>query len=569
MNKVFSKFKLFIPIVLGMMVFGACSMYDLDINKDPNNPTTVNPRLLLSNAQIDCAQAFEGINSDCQDFVGVTASQGTDAFSLTNTSYNGLWSSFYSDGMKDLESILTLTAGDVQQKNMRGVAQAMKAFYMGAFVDLFGSVPYSEAFKGDAATANSQAKFDTDKDIYADLINLCDSAVANLAKASFVPITNDIMYGNSIAKWTKFAKTTKLKLIFNSRRVRSTSTAELTSIFATPADIIYGTTADNFSWNYTTTATPLDRRHPWHRNGYTGANNEFTYFNQEWIVDMVDYADPRLYYYTFPQIDYALNPADPTQRGAIPFAYTPYNQQVIKRLYTNKGVTVNDSINAFLSRLFVRVRGDLSGIPQDGQYRLTAGAYPADGLHWSKGPVQLGTDYSGAAGGGRTGRGAGVFPLLTGNHVKFWHIEAILANGVPGDARKLFEEAMRDNFKLISDFSLAKGTTTTAMPQAAIDKYVTLFLARYDAAGTNEQKLNVVLKQARYANFGNGMEMYNAFRRTGYPNDLTAPKTRIRQFPLRLPYSADELSLNKNAPKGDAVIFDRDAIFWDVVKFKF
>ena len=107
------------------------------------------------------------------------------------------------------------------------------------------------------------------------------------------------------------------------------------------------------------------------------------------------------------------------------------------------------------------------------------------------------------------------------------------------------------------------------MSQAAIDKYVTLFLTRYDAAATNEQKLNVVLKQARYANYGNGMEMYNAFRRTGYPNDLTAPKTRIRQFPLRLPYSADELSLNKNAPKGDAVIFDRDAIFWDVVKFKF
>jgi hypothetical protein len=433
--------------------------------------------------------------------------------------------------MKDLESILNVTNGDPQQKNLRGVAQAMKAFYFGMFVDLFGSVPYTEAFKGDdLASPTSQPKFDTDKDIYESLISLCDSAAANLTAKSFVALSNDIVYGNDIAKWKKFSNTVKLKLIFNSRRVRAKSTENLTTIFAKTADIIY-TPADNFVWNYTTTASPADRRHPWYLNAYPNANNEFTYFNQEWITDMVDYADPRLYYYTFPQIDFALNPADPTQRGAIPYAYTPYNQQ-------------------------------------DGQYRLTVGAYPADGLHWSKGPVQLGSDFSGAAAGGRTGRGAGVFPLLTANHVKFWLVESVLVNGVPGDARKLFEEAMRDNFKVISDFSVAK-QASAAISATAIDKYVALFLKRFDDATSAEQKLNVVLKQARYANFGNGMEMYNAMRRTGYPSDVRTPRTRIRQFALRMPYAADELSLNKNAPQGESVIFDRDAIFWDVVKFKF
>jgi hypothetical protein len=568
MNKVINNIKSTILLGIGLLMISACNMYELDINKDPNSPTNVNPNLLLASAQISCAGAFEGVNQDCHDFVGVLASLGTDAFQLSNTSYNGFWSNFYANGMKDLESILVITNDNAKQKNMRGVAQAMKAFYYGMFVDLFGSAPFDEAFKGDdVTTANTQPKFDTDKDVYDKLIVLCDSAIANLATASFTPISNDIVYGNSRAKWTLLARTTKLKLIFNARRVRAKSTEDLTALFSKTSELIYAP-ADNFVWNYTTTASPADRRHPWYLNAYPNANNEFTYFNQEWIVDMVDYADPRLFYYTFPQIDFALNPADPTQRGAIPFAYTPYNDQVKKRLYTDKGVTVNDSINGFLSRLFVRVRGDLAGIPQDGQYRLTCGAYPADGLHWTKGPVQLGTDFSGAAAGGRSGRGAGIFPLLTANHVKFWHVEAILANGVPGDARKLFEEAMRDNFKFISDFAVTK-QAAPAMSASAIDKYVALFLKRYDDAATNEAKLNVVIKQARYANYGNGFEMYNAFRRTGYPNDMRAPKTRIRQFPLRLPYSADELSINKNAPQGDAVIFDRDAIFWDVVKFKF
>ena len=260
MNKVINNIKSSILLGVGLLMIGACSMYDLDINKDPNSPTVVNPNLLLANAQISCAGAFENVNQDCHDFVGVLASQGTDAFQLGNTSYNGLWSNFYANGMKDLESILVITAGDAKQKNMRGVAQAMKAFYYGMFVDLFGSVPFEEAFKGDdVAAPNTQPKFDTDKDVYEKLMVLCDSAIANLAIASFTPISNDIVYGNSRAKWTLLARTTKLKLIFNSRRVRAKSADELTALFAKTSDIIYAQ-ADNFVWNYTTTASPADRR---------------------------------------------------------------------------------------------------------------------------------------------------------------------------------------------------------------------------------------------------------------------------------------------------------------------
>lgn len=74
--------------------------------------------------------------------------------------------------------------------------------------------------------------------------------------------------------------------------------------------------------------------------------------------------------------------------------------------------------------------------------------------------------------------------------------------------------------------------------------FVNDVVAAYPAAGTASAKLQFALKQAWYANHGNGFEIYNTFRRTGYPNDLQAPLQAPRQFALSLPYAQDELNLN-------------------------
>jgi hypothetical protein len=103
---------------------------------------------------------------------------------------------------------------------------------------------------------------------------------------------------------------------------------------------------------------------------------------------------------------------------------------------------------------------------------------------------------------------------------------------------------------------------------ASRSAFVTSVVNGYPAAGSADAKLNYALKQAWYANFGNGFEVYNAFRRTGYPNDIQAPLQLPRQFALRLPYAQDELNLNSNTP---TVVYDSpsDAIFWDVLQFQF
>ena len=139
------------------------------------------------------------------------------------------------------------------------------------------------------------------------------------------------------------------------------------------------------------------------------------------------------------------------------------------------------------------------------------------------------------------------------------------------EAKALFEAAMREQITKVVNMGLAADPNNAKAPDAAaITAYVKIFLDRYDKATTNDAKLNVVLKQAWYSNWGNGLETYNAFRRTGFPNDVQVPIARRRNFPLRLPQPGQETSLNKNAPQ-TPVAFDRPeaAVFWDVLKFAY
>ena len=152
--------------------------------------------------------------------------------------------------------------------------------------------------------------------------------------------------------------------------------------------------------------------------------------------------------------------------------------------------------------------------------------------------------------------------------VKIHQAEAVLALGSPGNARTLFQQAMTEQMAKVSAFGVAMDGDAVAITTANRDTYINARLAEYDAAADNNARLRVVLKEAWFLNFGNGFEIYNTFRRTGFPSDLQTPLQRPRQFALRLPYGLNEVNLNPNTP---VVVYDSpgSAVFWDVLKFQF
>src|SRR5690606_35752632 len=162
-----------------------------------------------------------------------------------------------------------------------------------------------------------------------------------------------------------------------------------------------------------------------------------------------------------------------------------------------------------------------------------------------------------------------VFPILPAYYLKFLAAEAALTiPGAGGDARALFEEAVRQNIATVIAFGMnAPGYADFASyhpTQADIDTYVGVIMALYDAAGTDDERLDIVMFELWKAMFANPMEAYNSYRRTGFPSILqtdAASLDEVNQFTLRALYSIKEIASNTSLT---GIPHSRVPVFWDV-----
>jgi hypothetical protein len=129
--------------------------------------------------------------------------------------------------------------------------------------------------------------------------------------------------------------------------------------------------------------------------------------------------------------------------------------------------------------------------------------------------------------------------LLTNSQRAFILSEAVLILGTPGDAQALFQEGIRA--------SMSKTGLTTA----EIDAYFLLHPAVVTLTGSVEAQRKQIIIQKYISFTGNGIEAYNDYRRTGYPElqlALNAQGDDPNSIPKRLPYTSDEISRNPNVP---------------------
>jgi Starch-binding associating with outer membrane/Susd and RagB outer membrane lipoprotein len=562
-------------LLTGLTAFmSACTMTELDINKDPNRPATGSLPILLPVAENAAISAHTAINSNAMGFAGLWTV--SDAYNLNNTSFQGTWNSLYQQ-LQSVEEILKATA-DGKNPVYRGIAMTLKAFSVGHMVDMFGDMPYSEAWTGNSTDApNKTPKFDKDSEIYENLIKLCDQAVIELAKPQAVAVGNDYIGGGSAANWTRIAKTVKLRLLLTSRKGRANGNAELKAAFDAGGYIT--TPAQNWTYLYSTQLSPVDNRHPWYFT-YAGGGDP-NYINHQLMGEMILNKDPRLPFYFYRQASRVLDQNNPTDRGTTPFggSYLPLRTTFLEDYKRAFGITGNIPAAdlTYIAGFFGRDRADVSGAPADGPYRATPGCYPAGGVYSDKSTAPVALTGQAALNYG----GNGQFPIINSWNTKLYQVEAILdGTGVTGDAKALFEAAMREHVAVVVAQGLKSDPSKAKAPAAAeIDAYIKAWIGLYDAATTNQAKLNVVAKQIWFCSWGQGMDIWNLMRRTGYPIQgqfrqysvgIQAPISKpSRQFALRLPYPQSESTLNPNATKYlTDVAFDRDPIFWDKVKVK-
>ena len=553
----------------------SCEIFDLDINTDPNNPSEAAFNLLLTNVISNNSSTFAGgLNNMASGFVAHTDS--FDDFNMTNGSWNGTWNALYSGSMKDLNELIVAAEASGNNPYYLGIGQVLKAYYFSLMVDLWGDLPYSQAFQGDAATAIKEPVFDNDAAIYADLISLLDQAIVNFAETS-IPVSGDLIYNGNIANWRRTAKTLKLRLLLQTRNVSDVS-ADIQALVNDGELILTG--AQDFQYRFPTAITP-DFRHPWYQGGYAGGEASFSYFGHQLMYEMLANRDPRFPFYFHRQTTALLNPDDPTDKQTIPcsqrddcvYGYFPLSPLVTNGIFGRDPDALTSAETAYLAGVFGRDRADPSGIPNDNPFRTTVGAYPAGGVF----------DATPSLGGGNRGSRVGYFPMLTSWMTKFYLLEAAITLGTDissvGTESAVLSSAVGDQMAKVWSLGSTGQTVNTSegdwddaynwpITYKTRARFRADMAAAYPATGTADARLAYVLKQAWFANFGNGFESYNAFRRTGFPADIQAPLQLPRQYALRLPYAQDELNLNSNTP---VIVYDSPsaAVFWDTIQFQF
>jgi hypothetical protein len=227
MKKYITKLKIagISTLVAFSLVFSGCeSWIDTDMNISPNKPADVPMKFILPSIQTGMAYDLGGntavrtTNIWMQYFDGVERQSYAEAvYTLTPSDVNNLWNSLYSSEMKDAKKLIEKAEAE-QGDYFAGVAKILLANSVGVTTDLWGDVPFTEAFKGDAGII--QPVFDSQEDIYNYIFTLLEEAIADLSSAeNAVPLTNDMIYAGDIMKWKKAAYSLKARYLLNLSKV--------------------------------------------------------------------------------------------------------------------------------------------------------------------------------------------------------------------------------------------------------------------------------------------------------------------------------------------------------------
>lgn len=571
MNKTF--IKLFILVAF---ITSSCETIDLD---QTDNPSTVssdllNPTFAFNYVQLQLPNFVDETNQFTQRVTRQMAMTGGNTYdnAFAPVNFNSHWSA----GFNILNAVKTMEPKAIETNNnyALGASKVIRCYILMTFVDMYGKIPYSEALQG---SANITPKFDNDEVVYESVLNELDAAIEILKLPTpGTAIVQDLYY-SSQSSWIKLANTLKLKMYNNCNRLTTVGSknvaAEMNAIIT---DGNYITVpADDFVFKYGNSRFTPNTRHPLYNDQYEAGGGAYLgnyfmwamttekgssgiYSNPIFPNTIGDPGDPRVPYYFFRQ------DADPGNEDTftVPGRTRPehYNNIKYNSFFVNIIRTPYTVSNWFVGGIAAdgflgRDHGNNTGIPPDANVRTVAGVYPIGGMYGSATSVQTN---------GNKGKlGAGIMPILLSSFVHFMKAEAMQRNIIAGNPQAELETAVTQSITktttLFADYpvlSTAQQTTLANKKQKYID-----FINAVFSSENNDRKLELIIKEYYLASWGNGIEPYNNYRRTGYPSNFqpTLEPESGAFFNCAL-YSGNAVNNNPNTPENDR----RRKVFWAV-----
>ena len=561
-------FRKIIYITAALIFFSSCTKDFLDINTDPNNPSTIEASILLPGIQRTLGDALSmdenngGLSGALAVYIHqMTTREEADQYGITGTDANVAtpWAKLFSATpqpgttapvfgvINNLEDIIknSTTAG-----NMRyvGIAKILKAYTFSVLVDVFGDIPFSEANK--LKEQIFYPKFDDDATIYPALFALIDNGIADLtnttAANAATPGEDDLIYGGNVNLWVKAANTIKLKLYTQVRKVQDVR-AQVNALIS--GGNLISSTSESFLIPYGPNDATDDRNPGFFTYYATQRSNHVSPWFYEILKGynpriLTGNPDPRITYYIYNQLEPDEAPANETEYRDGPFVSIYFGS-----VGTERDNTQQNSISLF-------------------------GIYPVGGKY-DDGSADVATANSGT--------GAAPYRMLTYADRLYLEAELINAGLVTGNEKNKLEAAIRESFRQVDYVVSEHVKPSQSVPAiyntsdtSSMTVYINKVLAEYDAAISANRRLEIIMTQKWISAVGSAVDLYTDLRRTGYPvifnplDPTMAPGGRVqppingdpvrpgaqksvpvqlsKSFAVSLPWDQNEIEANPNAP---------------------
>jgi len=463
----------------------------VNVNEDPNNPTSAPPQAVFTYATRIAMERWFGSNPTnmrgtvltAQHLAQVQYPDEDQYLRLDGTVTDNSFIFAYADELKNFQAVID--AGKALNEPLYwGPAQVMRSLIYGYVTDVWGDVPYSDALKGDAADAVILPKYDAQKDIYAGLFKDLSDAVSAIAGAPGGAKSlgaADPIYGGDQEKWQRFANSLRARHAMRLANVDATTArAQLSAAIAAPGGLVQSND-DNALMPW-----PGDGVYdnPWSANNQTRDDHRLS---DRLMNEMIPVGDPRVAVYAQPTLCY-INPsgtgcpANPAQFAGMPNALTA---------------------------------------AQAGNYSLTSSR---------PGRVFYSTDRFCSGCSPLTGASFPSF-VMTYAEVSFILAEAAQRGWIAGSAAAYYEQGIRASMEQWGVTSAADIDVFLAQPSIAYQ------------GGT--AGLRQIALQKWIALYSDGVEAWSEWRRTCVPATVKpGPAAVIGTVPRRYQYSTREHSVN-------------------------
>ena len=519
------------------LFFASCSdEYMENMNTDPSKAATIDPNAQLTTAQLQTygdlsmMEIYRNYHyAFTQQLMGCwnTTNYG-GRHTLDNNEMSRIWTSFYTQSLKNIIDAQYRTAEDAEKVNINSVLRIYRVYLMSIITDTYGDAPFSEAGLG-FLEGKFNPKYDKQEDIYNAFFLELEDAV-NKIDPTKDKVTGDLIYAGDVTKWQQLANSLRLRFAMRISNVNPTKAqTEFENALAANGGVITNASSDALIKYMTIAFSFGQEAYSDYRGnslsqllfGNDPANNPSylcsTFFNQ-----LYNSGDPRTFKISRCYYDGLMSATSPDNRVDItqemiekgiafsprdPGAYswepwpTGYDSDICAELAVN-----NPSVTATMAR--------------EVEPKLANNFLKSDN--------------------------PGV--VMTSAEVKFLMAEAIVKKWNVGSvsAEDLYKQGVRAAMDFLTD-----NYGCTATTDAEFDA----FIQDKGAFGhTDNQKLEAINTQAWILHFTNPAECWANVRRSGYPK-LKSPAeygfgqylTGGTEIPVRLCYPVLESSYNKKS----------------------